>query len=575
MIASLFKVLGDGGRGRLQNNLLGLLLESILTGLAFTLLVPLLRAVLRGDFEAAWLWTGLMLGLFAIYGVVRFITQFAAYRAAISLARDLFARIEEHIAKLPLGWLLNSNIGAVGNLLSQGVIDIMALPAHLLRPIVQAYTTPLTLCLLMFIFDWRLALACLLTIPMIVLSFRWSGNRLQKTDTQTHKAMDHAATQIIEYAQAQQVLRAYSNNAQSAFHALDQAFVEQRHAGRKLTLSGGAGIAVVMASVQLAFVVVAIIGISLALGGQLDAAEFVALLVLVMRFVEPLGLAADLNGALRISLNKLRRMEALLAVKPLAESAHSVPIEDASVEFTSVGFAYDPETPVLSDISFKAEAGQVTAIVGPSGSGKTTLLRLIARFWDVDTGRIEVGGADIRNLQTADLMDRLSIVFQDVYLVDGTIGENITLGRPNATEDEIAEAIRLAQIEDTIARLPLGLNTPTGEAGAQLSGGEAQRVSIARALLLDAPIILLDEMSSAIDPVGQKQLQDAIYELAKDKTVIMIAHQLSTIAAADQILFLEKGRIVESGTHEHLMLLRKSYANVWRDRKKSEGWTMA
>jgi ATP-binding cassette subfamily B protein IrtB len=229
---------------------------------------------------------------------------------------------------------------------------------------------------------------------------------------------------------------------------------------------------------------------------------------------------------------------------------------------------------VLQNLTFAAEPRTMTALVGPSGAGKTTITRLIARFWDVQEGAVRVSGHDVRDLSTEQLMGQLSFVFQDVYLFAGTVRENILMAKPDANERELETAVRLARVDEIAARLPNGLDTAVGEAGGALSGGERQRVSIARAILKDAPIVLLDEATAALDAENEALVQDALSALTANRTLIVIAHRLQTIAAADQILFVEQGRIVERGTHDELVDAQGRYADFWRERDRARGWRL-
>ena len=573
MIGALLSVAGSDADRPLRRTLAGLVAEGVLTGIGFALLVPLLRAMLQGDMRVAWFWLVAMAGVFAAYVVIRFGTQLAGYRAAVGLARAMFDRLGAHIAQLPLGWFGPERVGQLGQLTGQGVIDVIGVPAHLLRPLITALVTPLTVIALMFIFDWRLALAALITVPAAALVYRWSGDLVQRTDHRVHAAATEAANRIVEFAQAQAVLRAFGQHKQNA-STLDSALVEQREAGRSQIFAVAGGLGSFVLTVQLAFTIILLFGTNLALGGQIDAAELVAIMVLVARYVEPLIEAADLEGALRISRNSLERMDRLLATRPLPEPDTPKTAKGTALAFDQVRFGYD-KNPVLNDVSFAVPERSMTAIVGPSGSGKTTILRLIARFWDVDDGAVRIGQADVRDLTTEDLMAMISVVFQDVYLFDGSIADNIRLGRPDATDTAIAEAAHLARVDEIVARLPGGLDARVGEGGGLLSGGERQRVSIARAILKDAPIILLDEATAALDPVNEAAVQGALQALTRHKTLVIVAHRLQTVRSADQILVLDECRIVERGSHDALLKADGRYADFWRKRRRASGWRLA
>ena len=573
MIRQVLAVAGEDGAQPLRWNLAGLVAEAVLMGIGFALLVPLLDSLFVGDTDAAWTWLGTMVVVLAIYAVVRYRSQMAGYRAAMGMAMGLFTRLGDHIARLPLGWFEADRVGKIGQLTSKGVIDVMGVPAHLLRPLVTAFVTPITVIALMFLFDWRLALAALITAPVAWWVYRWSGDIVQRTDHRTHAAAAESSGRLVEFAQSQAVLRAFGRIAER-HRQLDDAFQEVRDAGRAQILAAIPGLVSFVLVVQLAFTIVMLFGTSLALGGEIDTPEMLALLVLSARYVEPLIMASDINGAMRIARNSLTRMDDLLKTPTLAEPASPAKVGGGDIGFDGVGFAYD-DRPVLKEISFTAPARSMTALVGPSGSGKTTILRLIARFWDVDTGSVRVGGADVRSLTTEELMAQISMVFQDVYLFDGTIEENLRMGRPDASEAEMREAARLARVAEIVDRLPDGYATRVGEGGTALSGGERQRVSIARAILKDAPIVLLDEATAALDPENERAVQDGLRALAADRTLLVIAHRLQTVQAADQILVLDQGRIAERGTHAALLAEGGRYAAFWAERSRAAGWRLA
>jgi ATP-binding cassette subfamily B protein len=273
--------------------------------------------------------------------------------------------------------------------------------------------------------------------------------------------------------------------------------------------------------------------------------------------------------------NTLTRIEDLLSTAPLPEPAHPKTPQGTAITFSGVHFAYpDSTTPVLADFDLNVPAGSTTALVGQSGAGKTTVTKLVARFFDVERGSVSIGGVDVRDIGAAQLEQLISVVFQDVYLFDGTIEENVRIGAPDADAEQIAQAVRRARVDEIAARLPEGLKTRVGEGGKLLSGGERQRVAIARALVKDAPIVLLDEATSALDTENEAAVHEALAELGRGRTLLVIAHRLGTIAAADQIAVLDQGRVVEYGTHAALLAADGRYARMWRERERARGWRL-
>ncbi|WP_203863774.1 ABC transporter ATP-binding protein, partial [Planobispora rosea] len=310
------------------------------------------------------------------------------------------------------------------------------------------------------------------------------------------------------------------------------------------------------------FTALLVLGAYLALGGDIGAAEVLTILVLAARCADPVLSLADIGGKLRSARSELDRLDAVLRTEPLPEAREPIRPVGHDLELEAVAFRHGDRA-VFDELSLSVPEGRRLAVVGPSGAGKSTLLRLLARFHDVDAGAVRVGGVDVRAMSTETLMSQLAVVFQDVYLFDGTIEENVRLGRPDATEAELRAAAAAAGLEEVIERLPGGWAANVGEGGALLSGGERQRVSIARALLKDAPIVLLDEVTSALDPVNEAAVQAGIERLMAGRTVVMVAHRMRTVQRADRIAFLQGGRIVEEGRHDELLRRGGRYADFW------------
>lgn len=570
MLRSLAKLVADPTAFR--SSVAGMVATAILQGIGFVLLVPVLRALIEGDNgRAAWWLLAMVLAL-VVFGVLRHVSQIQAYHTAIDGGRALFGRLGDKVSTLPLGWFDSDRVGSLSRITGQGVIDVMGVPAHLLRAVVTAVTTPVVVAVIMFAFDWRLALAMVLALPVAWVVLRWASNRTQRSEHRTHHASAEATSRVVEFAQTQAVLRSCGRTV-DGFAMLDDALVERRNAGRKLMVNAVPGLIGFSAVVQAAFVALLVVGTTIAVGGSVDVPELVAVLILAVRFIEPLILASDISGAIKIAENAIDRAETLLETPVLPEPASSTRPTDASVTFDDVSFGYGDDI-VIDEASFTIAAGSMVALVGPSGSGKTTIARLIARFWDTDEGTVAIGGVDVRDMSTTDLMEQVSIVFQDNYLFAGTIEENVLLARPEALRADLERVAALTRLDEVIERLPAGWESPVGDGGTRLSGGERQRVTLARALLKDAPVILLDEATAAIDPANEQVIQAAIDSLRGKHTLIVIAHRLSTIASADEILVLDDGRIAERGGHEDLLAAGGRYASFWHQRDRASGWRL-
>ncbi|TDC65058.1 ABC transporter ATP-binding protein [Actinomadura sp. GC306] len=572
MIRRLFAALGPEHDGALRRVLALFTAAALLQGAAFVLLVPILREVLGDEPDGAWPWVLALAVLWAGYAVAGHAATVAGYRAGTRLSRDLHHRIGDKVAQLPPAWFTGDRVGELGRLASQRVVDIMSVPAHLLRPLIDGVVTPLVVLLAMVAFDPRLAAAMAVAAAGMAVAYRLAGRGMQAADRRADAVHAEAAARIVEFARAQPVLRAFGRTVEG-HAALDGALAAQHRAGRRMLRAGMPGIVALGFIAQALFVVLLALGTYLALGGSLGAAELIALLVLAARFVEPVTVVAELGGAIRVARNAVTEIDALLGTETLPEPAVSRRARGADVELDGVRFGY-AGTPVLDGLSMRVPQGRMTALVGPSGAGKTTVIKLIARFADPAAGAVRVGGVDVREMRTEDLTSLISVVFQDVYLFDGTILDNVRVGRPDATDAEVRAAARTARVDDIAERLPGGWDARVGEGGGRLSGGERQRVSIARALLKDTPIVLFDEATAALDAENEHALQQAMAALARDRTVLVVAHRLHTLREADHIVVLAGGRTVEEGAHQNLLAVGGRYARYWRERERAQGWRL-
>lgn len=562
MIRLLLKVLGQEHARPVRRTVALMAVCAVVEGLSYALLVPLLRALLGDDPADAWPWLGAFAAAVLFCAVLGYRSDLAGFRTGGELSRGLHHRLGDQLARLPLGWFTPARIGEVSGLTSRSVMEVMSVPAHRLRPVINASLIPLSVVVVMFFFDWRLALAALVAVPVIVAVQKATGRATARQDSERMRRSDEASGRVVEYVRAQPVLRAGGRTGER-FGMLDDALREQWRSERSAVLKSLPGTLGLSFTVQAFFLLVLALGAYLALDGDIGAAEVLAMLVLAARCVDPLLSLVDLGGVMRSSRAELERIDAVLSERPLPETAGPMEPEHSGIELENVCFRRGDRT-VLDGLSLKVGDGQRLAVVGSSGAGKSTLLQLAARFHDVDSGVVRIGGVDVRDMDSDRLMAHISMVFQDVYLFEGTIEDNVRIGRPGATESEVRAAAAAASLDEVVARLPQGWATQVGEGGASLSGGERQRVSIARALLKDAPVLLLDEATSALDPESEYAVQQGLDRLMSGRTVVMVAHRLNTVRQADLIAFLDEGRVVEQGSHPELLQLGGKYAEFWK-----------
>ncbi|AUC95636.1 ABC transporter ATP-binding protein [Bradyrhizobium sp. SK17] len=575
IVRRLARLLGTGSEPLLRRYLWLMLICCVVQGLTFVLVVPIMQALLAGDPRGAARWLPLLaLGTFMTW-LLNYAATVRGFRVAIRLLETLRHRVGDHVVSLPLGWFTPQNTGRLGMTLSQGVMDILGLPARQLTPLMRATVTPLVVVAMMTFFDWRLAVMAAVIFPGVALVYWWAGRLGRDADRAVASAAAEASERMVEFAQNQAVLRAYGCGDRG-YAMFDDALLAQSRASRRqlwlvlppLLANSWLG--------QLSFLSL-MAGITwLAIGSEPQhLATLIAMLVLINRVVDPLTEVANYSAGIRMASAQMEAVEAILVAEPLPLLTPVAPLPATyDIELDQVGFGYVRGTPVLDAIDLKLPANTTTALLGISGSGKSTILQLIARFHDPDRGAVRIGGVDLRHLESAELMRLIAPVFQDTYLFSGTLRENVLLGDPAASEPELERVAKLARLDEVIDRLPQGLESQVGERGSLLSGGERQRVCIARALLKDAPIMLLDEAASGLDGENQSAVTESLRMLHGRKTLLIITHQLDAIRNADQIVVLDNHRIVEQGTHPQLLAAEGRYAAFWRARSASAGWRL-
>lgn len=495
---------------------------------------------------------------------------FAAYKDSYEICAEGRISIIEHLRKLPMGFFNTRDPGDIGAYIVADYANVEMLFSHLLPQLCGALAAPLVLLVFLASVNLKLAAATALFIPLAV-PFAWISTRIIASAGRKHqKSKIDASSRMIEYIQGIRLIKAF-NLGGAKFERLEQAF--KRLKRDSIRIEAGAGPTMVLASLVLngGFTFVILFGLTMLLAHEIPLPVYVLFLILGARVYEPLLHALVFMGELHYMKLGVERIEALRKTSPATSGSYTQPIESFEIEFKDICFSYN-SVQILKQVSLRIPAKKLTALVGPSGSGKTTLTRLIARFWDVQQGKILLGGRNITDYPADYLLSHISMVFQDVYLFNDTIYNNIRLGRSDATREEIITAAQSARCHEFISTLPDGYETMVGEGGNTLSGGEKQRISIARAILKNAPIVLLDEATASLDPENELYIQQAINELVRDKTVVVIAHRLNTIAAADNIVVLDQGCIVDNGTHNSLLKRDGLYKTLWDEQQQIKGW---
>lgn len=609
LISRLREPLSAAGRTNFRQVTALSCIVGVVRGLSLIAFIPAAIALTSG--RPAW---GMNLTawliVLALCALASFITEYLlamrSYMVSFDFLSNMHRAIGDKVASLPLGSFRADTAGKMSRLVSRELMLLGEMFAHMYSPFIAAIVTSLTMLVGITVFSPALGLVCVLAIPVIAGGVWVARTCLNSGSALKEPPAQELSHRIVEYATKQGALRACGRS--SSYKPLERAEDTYGKAARRSLIRETIGQVVNGMAAQVVVVSLIIAIGLLAVDGSVSPVEAIVSIGLLLRFTQILVDIGTLASAFETRRPVLDLSHEVLSApelpilpanpdkdpgssnhdpsssdKDLASSDQDPASRDkdpaysgSAVALTDVSFAYEADHPVLRGVSFQVAPGTMTAIVGPSGCGKTTIARLVARFYDVDAGSVSVGGRDVRQWDTAQLMAQLSLVFQDVYLFDDTLEANVRIGRADASDDDVKEAARLSGVDEIVERLPLGWKTRVGEGGRALSGGERQRVSIARALLKAAPIVLFDEATSALDPENENRITDAMSALRRNATLIVIAHKLDTITAADQIVVLDhSGRVAQVGTHAELYSQSDGqYRAFWQARSRAAGWKL-
>lgn len=499
-----------------------------------------------------------------------------SHKAAFRVQANMRMKMMEHIMRLPLGYVEAEGTGKIRKVVTESSAATETFLAHNLPDKVISKATPVGLLVMMAVFDWRLGLFSLIpaALAFLIMGTMMMGPKMAEDMKQYQNSLETMSSEAVEYIRGVPVLKTFGQTIFSfkRFKAAIDEYEKWTLGYTKSMMIPMIGFTVFSNGIFAALIIAAYV-----FGGNTLTDTFVLNLIFYILITSILTTTlmkvAYAGESQMIVEDALNRMDEVLGQEELPDAAKGKKVKDASVGLKDVTFAYDDtKQNAIDGVSIEIPAGAHVALVGPSGGGKTTLASLIARFWDVKSGSITIGGVNVKEISSADLMNLVSYVFQDSKLLKMSILENVRMGREDATDEEVVEALKNAQCLDIIEKLPHGVNTVIGSKGTYVSGGEMQRLSIARAFLKNAPILILDEATAFADPDNERLVQQAFENLSKDKTVIMIAHRLSTVTNADQIYVLKDGKIAESGTHERLLKTDGIYSHMWSEYNKSVNW---
>lgn len=561
--------------GDFKKSLICFSIAFIMQGLVFGMFYPLLKRLFADDIILSEVLT--YLGLMILFSVISLVTKWKGHNfdfqgEIVDVVYSLRTKLGISLRRIPLEKLSAYKTGDLNSIFSSNVEESVLMLGMVASMILQLLFVPTTVIVVTFFVDFRLALLMIMLFPLTIPLYYRIRNVNITDKTEYNRANADLESGFIEYIQGLPVLRAVNKtgvDAQNLQTAIKHVSSSQKQGLYKTQVP----FVMIGMTVQAVLLVILFFGSFFVLNDTLELVTLAACVVIVARLAEPISVLVNVIKLFDLIDSAFNRIKTVITSEPLVIHEPVQQPEKFDIEFDRVDFAYETqETKTIDHVSFHMPNKTMTAIVGDSGGGKTTLTRLIMRYADAQQGNIKIGGVDIKNMKPDDLMKHISVVFQDVYLFDDTIFNNIKMANPNATDAEVENAANAAHCHEFISRLPDGYNTQTGDIGGSLSGGERQRISIARAILKNAPIVILDEPTAALDTESEVAVQSAIDKLVEDKTVVVIAHRLSTIVGADNLLVVGNGKIIESGKHNELIAKKGKYFNMWSAQQRAKEW---
>lgn len=529
-------------------------------------------AIINNDvsMQTVWLSLGIMLLSVILNILISLKVTMLQTEAGYHTCTHKRIEIAEHMRYLPMGYFNQNSLGQITSVTTNTLESLADVATRVVMMTLEGFLTAGTITAFVFIYDWRIGLILLTGLILFLLPnglMRWQAGNVSEAK---QKADTDLVAIVLEYSQGIAEVKNY-NIVQSSAKKLSCAIDNKRRLDTKLTWVTSPYIALQGIITKLTGTVMGTFSIYFYLKGSMNLLICIMMLISAFMIYESLDGVGSFSSLLRIVDLSVDMVNKVLSIKPMDISGKDLQPKTSNIKLNHVNFSYESKK-IIDDVSLDIPEKTTTALVGPSGSGKTTLCNLIARFWDIESGSISLDGHDVKEYSYDSLIRNFSFVFQTVYLFEDTIENNIKFGNPDASHEEVVAAAKKAACHDFILSLPEGYQTKIGEGGASLSGGERQRISIARAIIKDAPIIILDEATANVDPENEEALMQAIHSLTKDKTIIMIAHRLKTVERADQIVVLDKGRIVEQGKHRELLAKKGLYSRFIQERRSAASW---
>lgn len=561
-------------KGNLQKSIVIGFLNAIFNSLLVTALYVVLKAIVENSVSTNTAWTAFIIMAVSIVGkiVTQYFSQLQRTHAGYFMVADKRINIGEKLKSVPMGYFNQNSLGQITAIETTILNDVESAVPVVLVTTLGGFLNSLVFALFMLVFDWRMGAVTLLGIVIFLLVTSAMEKKSREGVPARQEAQAILVEAVLETIQGMSVVKAFDldNNLDKK---VDRAIEESFKKNEKLEKAMTPYVAVQQLVLYVFGVTLMFCAITFYLNGSMELTKSLIMVVCSFMVYEQLKVAGSCVANMRIAEHSIDKANKIDDVPTMAEGGKDIVPATTEIKFENVDFAYEKKK-ILDNVSFTIPNKKMTAIVGPSGSGKTTLCSMIPRFWDVDAGAVSIGGVNVKDYTLNSLMKNVSMVFQNVYLFADTIENNIKFGKADATHEEVVEAAKRACCHEFIMALPDGYNTKIGEGGASLSGGEKQRISIARALIKDAAIVIFDEATANVDPENEDRLQNAIEELTKDKTVIMIAHRLKTVRHAEKILVLSDGKIAQEGKHDELIKEAGIYADFVNGRKEAIGWKL-